>query len=66
MAKKHQQKKGYFVKSTALEVNLSDTKVDVVIHSEYQVLIDIVSPYVGILNRMTIFLQELSHPGSLF
>ena len=50
------------MKSTALEVNLSDTKVDVVIHSEYQVLIDIVSPYVGILNRMTIFLQELSHP----
>jgi len=50
------------VKSTALEVNLSDTKTDVVIDPEYQVLLDIVSSYVGIFNRMNIFLQELSHP----
>jgi pyruvate, orthophosphate dikinase len=50
------------VKSTALEVNLSDTRIDVVIDLEYQILLDIVSSYVGILNRMTIFLQELSHP----
>ena len=50
------------MKSKALEVNLSDTKINVVIDPEYQVLLDIVSSYVGILNRMTIFLQELSHP----
>jgi pyruvate,orthophosphate dikinase len=50
------------VKSTALEVNLSDTKIDVVIDPKYQVLLEIVSSYVGILNRMNIFLQELSHP----
>ncbi len=50
------------MKSTALEVNLSDTKIDVVIDPKYQVLLEIVSSYVGILNRMNIFLQELSHP----
>lgn len=50
------------MKSTALEVNLSDTKIDVVIDPKYQVLLEVVSSYVGILNRMNIFLQELSHP----
>jgi len=50
------------VKSQALEVNLSDTKVDIIIDSKYQVFLDIVSSYVGILNRMNIFLKELSHP----
>jgi len=50
------------VKPTALEVNLSDTKVDVIIDPKYQILLDIVSSYVGILNRMNIFLEELSHP----
>ncbi len=50
------------MKSTALEVNLSDTRVDVVIDKKYEVFIQIVSPYVGILNRMKIFLEELSHP----
>ena len=50
------------MRSTALEVNLSDTKIDVDVAPEYQVLLEIVSSYVGILNRMTIFLKELSHP----
>ncbi|MCK5350065.1 MAG: pyruvate, phosphate dikinase, partial [Desulfobacula sp.] len=50
------------MKSRALEVNLSDTKVDVIIDSRYQVFLDIVSSYVGIKNRMNIFLKELSHP----
>ncbi len=50
------------MKSTALEVNLSDTKVDVVIDGKYTVFMDIVSPYVGISNRMKVFLEELSHP----
>jgi len=50
------------VKSTALEVNLSDTKVDIIIDSKYQIFLDIFSSYFGILNRMNIFLKELSHP----
>jgi len=50
------------VKPTALEVNLSDTKVDVVIDAKYEVFLEIVSSYVGIENRMNIFLEELSHP----
>ena len=50
------------MKSTALEVNLSDTKVDVIIDPKYQAFLDIFSSYLGILNRMTIFLKELSHP----
>ena len=50
------------MKSRALEVNLSDTNVEVVIDAKYDVFIEIVSPYVGILNRMNIFLKELSHP----
>ncbi|MCK5837874.1 MAG: pyruvate, phosphate dikinase, partial [Desulfobacula sp.] len=43
-------------------VNLSDTQVDVTIDSKYQIFLDIVSSYVGIKNRMDIFLKELSHP----
>jgi pyruvate, orthophosphate dikinase len=50
------------VKSKALEVNLSDTRVDVSIDGKYQVLLEIFDGYVGILNRMEIFLKELSHP----
>jgi len=50
------------VKSRALEINLSDTKIDVTIDSKYQIFLDIVSSYVGIKNRMDIFLKELSHP----
>jgi len=50
------------VKSRALEINLSDTKVDVTIDAKYQVFLDIVSSYVGIKNRMNIFLKELCHP----
>ncbi|WP_457551214.1 PEP/pyruvate-binding domain-containing protein [Desulfobacula sp.] len=50
------------MKSKALEINLSDTMVDVIIDSKYEALLNIVSSYVGILNRMNIFLQEMSHP----
>lgn len=50
------------MKSKALEVNLSDTMVDVIIDSKYEVFLEIVSSYVGILNRMNTFLKELSHP----
>jgi len=50
------------VKSKALEVNLSDTRVEVSIDVKYEVLLEIFDGYVGILNRMEIFLKELSHP----
>jgi len=50
------------VKSKALEANLSDTRVDVSVEEKYRVLLEIFDGYVGILNRMEIFLKELSHP----
>ncbi len=50
------------MKSKALEANLSDTRVDVCVDERYQVLLDIFDGYVGILNRLEIFLKELSHP----
>jgi pyruvate,orthophosphate dikinase len=50
------------VKSKALEVNLSGTRADVTIDEKYQLLLDIFDGYVGILNRLEIFLKELSHP----
>ncbi|MCG8375024.1 MAG: hypothetical protein MI702_00905, partial [Chlorobiales bacterium] len=50
------------MKSKALEVNLSDTRVDVIIDPKYSILLEIVSSYVGILNRMNTLLEELSHP----
>ncbi|MCA1792500.1 MAG: hypothetical protein LC660_01270, partial [Desulfobacteraceae bacterium] len=50
------------MKSKALEVNLSDTRVDVSIDEKFQVLLEIFDGYVGIVNRMEIFLKELSHP----
>jgi pyruvate,orthophosphate dikinase len=50
------------VKSKALEANLSDTRVDVAVDEKYRVLLEIFDGYVGILNRMEIFLKELSHP----
>ena len=50
------------MKSKALEANLSDTRVDVAVDEKYRVLLEIFDGYVGILNRMEIFLKELSHP----
>ncbi len=50
------------MKSKALEANLSDTRVDVSVEEKYRVLLEIFDGYVGILNRMEIFLKELSHP----
>ncbi|MCP4020234.1 MAG: pyruvate, phosphate dikinase, partial [Desulfobacteraceae bacterium] len=49
------------MESKALEVNLTETKVDVTIDKKYKVLQDIVSPYFGILKRMNIFLTEVCH-----
>ncbi|MCP3941599.1 MAG: pyruvate, phosphate dikinase [Desulfobacteraceae bacterium] len=50
------------MKSKALEVNLSDTRADVIIDAKYQLLLDVFAGYVGILSRLEIFLKELSHP----
>jgi pyruvate,orthophosphate dikinase len=50
------------VKSKALEVNLSDTRANVTIDDRYLLLLDFFEGYVGIVNRLEIFLKELSHP----
>ena len=50
------------MKSKALEVNLSDTRANVTIDDRYLLLLDFFEGYVGIVNRLEIFLKELSHP----
>jgi pyruvate, orthophosphate dikinase len=50
------------MKSKALEVNLTDTKVHVVIEEKYNALLEIVNDYIGILKKMESFLVELCHP----
>ena len=50
------------MKSKALDVNLSDTRAEVTIDKQYELLLDFFQGYVGILNRLETFLKELSHP----
>ncbi len=50
------------MKSKALEVNLSDTRIDIDIDPDYGVLQEIASGYFGVLKRMNAYLRELSHP----
>jgi pyruvate,orthophosphate dikinase len=50
------------VKSKALEVNLADYHVDVVIDTKYAVLQEVMSKYYGLLEGLNTFLEELSHP----
>ncbi|PIE62259.1 MAG: pyruvate, phosphate dikinase [Desulfobacter postgatei] len=50
------------MKSKALEVNLSDTRANVTIDERYSLLLNFFKGYVGIVNRLEIFLKELSHP----
>ncbi len=50
------------IKSKALEVNIADYRVDVVIDPRYQLLQNIMSKYYGILDNLNTFLKELSHP----
>jgi len=50
------------VKSKALEVNLADYHVDVIIDAKYSVLQEVMSKYFGLMNGLNIFLEELSHP----
>ena len=47
------------MRSKALEVNLTDTQVHVVINKKYDVLLEIVKDYAGILKKMDAFLTEL-------
>ena len=50
------------MKSKALEVNLSDTRAEVIIDKQYELLLEFFNGYVGIINRLETFLKELSHP----
>ncbi len=50
------------MKSKALEVNLSDTRAEVAVDEQYELLLEFFKGYVGILNRLETFLKELSHP----
>ncbi len=50
------------VKSKALEVNLADYHVDVIIDAKYCLLQEVMSKYYGLMEGLNIFLEELSHP----
>ena len=50
------------IKSKALEVNLAHTQVEVAIDPQYTCLQTVMSPYYGLLERMDVFLKEVSHP----
>ncbi len=50
------------LKSKALEVNIADYHVDVTIDAKYKVLQEAMSQYYGLMEGLTIFLEELSHP----
>ncbi len=50
------------VKSKALEVNIADYHVDVIIDTKYSVLQEVMSKYFGLMEGLNVFLEELSHP----
>ena len=50
------------VKSKALEVNIADYHVDVIIDAKYAVLQEVMSQYYGLMEGLNTFLEELSHP----
>ena len=50
------------IKSKALEANLAQTQVDVAVDPKYDCLRDVVSQYYGLLERLDVFLREISHP----
>ncbi len=50
------------VKSKALEVNIADYHVDVIIDAKYSVLQEVMSKYYGLTEGLNTFLEELSHP----
>ena len=50
------------IRSKALEVNIADYHVDVTIDEKYSVLQEVMSQYFGLMEGLTTFLMELSHP----
>ncbi|MEJ2155003.1 MAG: PEP/pyruvate-binding domain-containing protein [Desulfobacteraceae bacterium] len=50
------------LKSKALEVNLAHTQVEVVVDPKYACLQEVMAGYYGLLDRLGIFLREVSHP----
>ena len=50
------------IKSTALEVNLANTYVDVTIDARYASIQAVMSRYFGLMEGVNTFLRELSHP----
>ena len=50
------------IKSKALEVNIADYHVDVSIDPKYAALQEAMSKYYGIMEGLSVFLKELSHP----
>ena len=47
---------------TALEANIASYHVDVEIDDKYNVLLDVMSNYYGIMDALKTFLKEISHP----
>ncbi|MBL0712766.1 MAG: pyruvate, phosphate dikinase, partial [Desulfosarcina sp.] len=50
------------IRSDALEVNIADHHVDVVIDRHFEVLQRVMASYFGLQEGLTTFLEELSHP----
>jgi len=50
------------IKSKALEVNIADYHVDVEVDSHYAILLKVMSKYFGLMEGLSTFLKELSHP----
>jgi pyruvate,orthophosphate dikinase len=50
------------IKSKALEINLARTQVDVFIDPKYDCLLEVMSSYYGLMDGLTTFLKEVSHP----
>ena len=50
------------IRSKALEANIADYHIDVAIDPRYTVLQEVMSRYYGIIEGVTTFLKELSHP----
>jgi pyruvate,orthophosphate dikinase len=50
------------VKSKALEVNLAEYHIDVVVDAKYAMLQQVMSKYYGLMEGLNTFLAELSHP----
>ena len=51
-------------KSKALEANIASYKVEVTIDPKYVVLQEVMAKYYGLMEGLTVFLKELSHPDN--